>query len=55
MKHYTIYTAEFQDGTHLTATSREFFTRLDFYNMICEKRLGKKYGRLLAITCRPSM
>lgn len=52
MKHITVYTAIFADGTKLTATSREYKNRIDFYNDICNARLGKKYGKLIEITCR---
>ena len=51
---YTIYTARFKSGKELTATSKEYKNRLDFYNSICINRLGRKYGNLIEITCRPA-
>lgn len=54
MQRATIYTAKFECGKEITRTSREFRSRLDFYNWICENSiLTKKYGRLIKITCRP--
>lgn len=47
----TIYTARFQNGKTITKTSEEFRSRLDFYNWIIENKLGKKYGKLIEITC----
>lgn len=49
---YTVYTARFKNGTELTATSKEYKSRLDFYNDICERRLGRIYGTLIEITCK---
>ena len=50
----TKYTARFSGGTEITKTTRDGFrNRLDFYNWICTNRLGKKYGKLLEITCSP--
>lgn len=48
----TIYTATFKTGKQITKTENEFKNRLDFYNWICENRLGKIYGSLVGITCR---
>ena len=53
MKAYTVYTARFESGKELTATSKQYKTRLDFYNEICRQALGRKYGNLTEITCRP--
>ena len=50
---YTVYTARFKSGKTIWATSREYNSRLDFYNYICRERLGRKYGSLIEITCRP--
>ena len=47
----TKYTATFQNGKQITKTSEEFKSRLDFVNWICRNRLGKKYGKLIEITC----
>ena len=30
-----------------------FRNRIDFYNWICENRLGKTYGKVKEITCSP--
>lgn len=50
---FTVYTARFQSGKELTATSKEYKNRLGFYNEICKQKLGRKYGSLIEITCRP--
>lgn len=47
----TKYTAIFKDGTAIIKTDAEFKTRLNFYNWICNNRLGKKYGSLIEIRC----
>lgn len=47
----TKYTAIFANGFELVKTDRDFKSRLDFYNYICENRLGKEYGKLKEITC----
>lgn len=47
----TKYTARFESGKEIVKTSEEFKNRLDFYNWICNERLGKKYGKLHEITC----
>lgn len=47
----TKYTARFQDGHEITKTSEDFKNRLDFYNWICQNRLGKGHGGLKEITC----
>jgi hypothetical protein len=49
----TKYTAIFKSGKELVFASREFKNRIDVYNHICMERLGKKYGRLVEISCRP--
>lgn len=51
-KYITKYTATFEHG-EISKTSEEFKNRLDFYNWICKNQLGKKYGKLQEITCRP--
>lgn len=49
-EHTTKYIARFEDGTEITKTERDGFrNRLDFYNWICRKELGKKHGELQAI------
>ena len=53
MKAYTIYTAEFETGKQITKTSKEGIkNRLDFYNWICNNRIGKEYGKLIEIRCK---
>ena len=48
----TKYTARFANGTEIVKTTKDGFkNRLDFYNWICVNRLGKKYGKLVEITC----
>ena len=47
----TKYTATFQSGKQITKTSEEFKNRVDFAYWICMNRLGKKYGKLIEITC----
>lgn len=48
----TKYTATFKSGKQIVKTEEDGFrNRLDFYNWICINRLGKKYGRLVEITC----
>ena len=50
----TKFTATFKRGKQITKiTADGFKNRLDFYNWICENRLGKIYGSLMGITCRP--
>jgi hypothetical protein len=49
----TKYTARFQSGKEITKTSNDFKNRLDFLNWICKERMGKRYGRLVEITCTP--
>jgi hypothetical protein len=50
----TKFTATFKSGKQITKTTADGFrNRLDFYNWICENRLGKTYGSLMEITCRP--
>jgi hypothetical protein len=53
MKAYTVYTAIFKDGYQMTATSKEYSNRLDFYNEICRRQLGRIHGSLKEINCRP--
>jgi hypothetical protein len=43
------YIAIFKDGTEIAKTSNDFKNRLDFYNWICQNRLGRKYGKLIEI------
>lgn len=46
--------ARFESGKEITMiTSPEMRNRLDFYNWICMNRLGKKYGKVVEITCKP--
>lgn len=47
----TKYTARFTSGKEIVKTSEDFKNRLDFYNWICENRLGKVYGKVIEITC----
>ncbi len=50
----TEYTATFENGKQITKTTADGLrNRLDFYNWICKNRLGKIYGSLKEITCRP--
>lgn len=49
----TKYTAIFKGGTEIVKTSEQFKNRLDFYNWICLNKLGKKYGKVVEITCKP--
>lgn len=49
----TKYIATFENGHELTATSGQFKNRLDFANYISRNRLGKLYGKLIKIECRP--
>ena len=48
----TVYTAKFESGKTITKTEKEFKNRLDFYNWICENKLGKIYGSLQEIRAR---
>ena len=40
-------------STLLFVLSSKYDNRIDFYNWICENRLGKTYGRVKEITCSP--
>lgn len=48
----TRYTATFKSGKQITKTSEDFGSRLEFYNWICENRLGRIYGSLVEITAQ---
>lgn len=48
----TKYTAIFKDGTEIVKTSKDFESRLAFYNWICENKLGKNHNGLKAIECK---
>ena len=50
----TKFTATFTSGRQITRTTADGFrNRIDFYNWICENRLGKTYGKVKEITCSP--
>ena len=50
----TKFTATFTSGRQITKTTADGFrNRIDFYNWICENRLGKTYGKVKEITCSP--
>lgn len=49
----TKYTATFENGEIVKTTEDGIRNRLDLYNWICRNQLGKKYGKLIEITCRP--
>ena len=43
----TKFTATFTSGKQITKTTADGFkNRIDFYNWICENRLGKTYGKV---------
>ena len=47
----TKFTAIFKSGKELVFTEEQFKNRVDVYNYICSKRLGKVYGSLVEIRC----
>ena len=50
----TKYTATFTSGKEITKTDADGIkNRMDLYTWICSNKLGKKYGKVTEITCKP--